>query len=76
MVFLTSTSTIAASVLAARSAVRAGSSSPSFLAWVSTAVLRPAKEKSRSPLCSKGRGSLKALGSPSWALRDSAGPPG
>ena len=26
--------------------------------WVSTAVLRPAKEKSRSPLCSSGRGNL------------------
>jgi hypothetical protein len=60
-VFFTSTSTIAASVLAARSALRASSSSPSFLAWVSTAVLSPANEKSRSPLCSKGRGSLKAL---------------
>jgi hypothetical protein len=31
---------------------------------VSTAVFRPAKEKSRSPLCSSGRGNAKASGRP------------
>ena len=36
----------------------------SFLACVITAVFSPAKEKSRLPLCSSGRGSLKAAGSP------------
>ncbi|MNT72530.1 hypothetical protein D3C72_2111380 [compost metagenome] len=70
--FFTSTSTMAACTLAATSAFCATSSAcascgvagpsgrawASRFTWVSTAVFRPANEKSRSPLCSKGRGNL------------------
>jgi hypothetical protein len=49
---------------------------PSLRCWVSTAVFRPANEKSRSPLCSSGRGSAKAPGPAELASRASAGPPG
>ena len=43
---------------------------------VSTAVFSPLKLKSRSPLASIGRGSLKRPGVPRSASRESAGPPG
>ena len=48
----------------------------SFFACVITAVFSPAKEKSRFPLCSSGRGSLKAAAWPCSANLESAGPPG
>ena len=38
---------------------------PSLRTWVRTAVFRPANEKSRSPLCSSGRGSANAVALPS-----------
>jgi hypothetical protein len=76
-VFFTSTSTMAACVLAARSALRASQLVPQLrLACVSTAVFRPAKEKSRSPLCSKGRGSLKAVALPCSASATKRRPAG
>lgn len=73
------TSTIAAWVAAARSARVCSSSPPACSAAftrVSTAVFRPLKLKSRSPLCSMGRGSSKRVASPLPASFDSAGPPG
>ena len=68
---LTSTSTIAAWVDAARSALVHRQIVADFPAWVSTAVLRPANEKSRSPLCSSGA-AANALGRPCRARSDSA----
>ena len=40
------------------------------------AVLSPANEESRSPLCHRGRGRVKAREAPNSAMRASAGPPG
>lgn len=47
-----------------------------FWACVNTDVLSPANEKSKSPLCNKGRGNLNACGLPPSAHLDNAGPPG
>jgi hypothetical protein len=58
----TSTSTMAACVTRPGRPAPARTSLPSLRCCVITAVFSPAKEKSRSPLCSSGRGSAKALG--------------
>ena len=71
----TSTSTIACWVDGGQVARSCWHTFDAGAARASSAVLSPANEKSRSPLCSRGRGSRTAA-SPNSASRASAGPAG